>query len=281
MADTWEENTDLLPRVVRARWSVRITITGVIVAAAIAGATFLVPAGNRMDTQTELVVRAQAIDLATALDATARTAHARSDQIAGNPVLRAVILTDAKTVADLLASKEFTLEPLAGETMELFQRDGVLVNSLVRTPPNAAPIRWMRGAGTRLENVGDGLHVVVTAGVERLKDGLGYKPTITGSLAVSDPIDLTKVRAQLATVATSAVLEGAGGAPLVVLDGPRGRDPVRATVHPNPEWFADLTLVVTPRTHLGRPAWVTVVRIASAAIALLLLVGALIQRRRR
>lgn len=281
MADTWEENTDLLPRVVRARWSTRITITGVFVVAAVAGATFVVPAGNRMDPQTELVVRAQAIDLATALDATARTAHARSDEIAGNPLLRAVILTDAKTVADLVASKQFTLEPHTGETMELFQLDGVLVNSLVRTPPNAAPLRWMRGEGTRLENVGDHLNVVVSAGVERLKDGLGYKPTISGSLAVSDPIDLAAVRKQLATVATGAVLEGAGGAPLVVLDGPRGSDAVRATVHPNPEWFADLTLVATPRAHAGRPVWVIPVRIACAVAALGLLAGALLGRRRR
>jgi hypothetical protein len=280
MADTWEENTDLLPRVVRARRSSRITVIGLFVAAAIAAVTFAVPAPPRIDPNAELVVRAQAIDLATALDSTARTAHDRSDRIAGMPLLRAAILTDAKTVADLLASKEFALQPLAGETMELFQRDGDSVTTLARTPANAAPIRWMRGAGTRLENVGDGLHVVVSAGVDRLKDGDGYKPTISGSLAVSDPIDLSHVRAQLATVATSALLERAGGVPLVVLAGSGGSDLIRATVHPNPEWFADLTLVATPRAGAGRPAWILAARIAAAVLALGAIAGAFIGRRR-
>ena len=165
MADTWEENTDLLPRVVWARRSARFTIGGLFAAAAIAGATFAVPASPRIEPNAELVVRAQAIDLATALDATARTTHERSDQIAEMPLLRAAILTDARTVGDLVASKEFTLQPLAGETMELFQLDGDQVTSLVRTPPSAAPLRWMRGEGTRLENVGDHLNVVVSAGV--------------------------------------------------------------------------------------------------------------------
>lgn len=165
--------------------------------------------------------------------------------------------------------------------MELFQRDGDSVTTLVRTPEKAAPIRWMRGAGTRLENVGDGLHVVVSAGVDRLKDGEGYKPTVSGSLAVSDPIDLGHVRQQLATVATSAVLEGAGGAPLVVLAGPSGSDRVKATVHPNPEWFGDLTLVASPRIHTGAPVWILAARIAAAVLAIAVLIGAFVGRGRR
>jgi hypothetical protein len=280
-AESWEENTDLIPRVVWARRSARLLISGVLAAAVIAGATFAVPATPHVDARAEEVLRAQAIDLATALDTTARTAHARSDQIAGNDVLRAAILTDAKTIADLMASKQLSLQPGPGETMELFQRDGDQVTSLVRIPANAAPIRWMRGAGTRLENVGDRLHVVVTAGVDRLKEGEGYKPTISGSLAVSDPIDLAAVRTQLATAVTSAVLEGAGATPLVVLDGPRDGQTLRATVHPNPEWFGDLTLVVTPKTHLARPAWVGAVRIVSALVALVLLAMVIVRKRKR
>ncbi len=280
--ETWDENTDLLPRVAWARRSIRLYAVGVFVAAAIAGATFAVPPVRRDDPRAAEVLRTQAAGLATALDTTAKTAHDRSDQIASDNTLRAVILTDAKTVADLVASNEWRLQPLAGETMELFQLDGDQVTSLVRTPDGAAPIRYMRGAGTRLENVGDGMHVVVTAGVERLKDGAGYKPTISGSLAVSDPIDLGAVRAQLATVAVSAAIEGAGKTPLVVLPAVQGQTagtPVRATIHPNPEWFGDLMLVVTPRTTLVRPSWVGAVRIISAALALVLVAAAIVRRR--
>lgn len=281
-AESWEENTDLLPRVAWQRRSARLLIAGGVVAAAAALGTFAVPAARRDDPRAAEVLRSQADRLATALDTTARTAHDRSDQIASDNTLRAVILTDAKTVADLVASNEWKLQPLTGETMELFQLDGDQVASLVRTPAGAAPIRYMRGAGTRLENVGDSMHVVVTAGVERLKDGLGYKPTISGSLAVSDPIDLAAVRAQLAPIAVSAMIEGAGKAPLVVLPAVQGQTagtPVRATVHPNPEWFGDLTLVVTPRTTLATPAWIWPVRIAAAVLALALLVAAIVLRR--
>jgi len=280
--ESWDENTDLLPRVALQRRSTRLMVIGACVAASVAAGTFVVPATPHNDPRAADVVKAQAAALATALDTTARTAHERSDQIASISVLRAAILTDARTVADLVASKEFTLQPLAGETMELFQIDGGQVASLVRTPPAAKPIRWMRGAGTRLENVGDGMDVVVTADVERLKDGAGYKSTISGSFALSDPIDLAGVRAQLRSVAVSAVIEGAGGAALIVLApvaGEVGGTPLRATIHPNPEWFGDLTLVVTPRIHAERPAWVTPVRIASAALGLLLLAGTLVRRR--
>ena len=188
--------------------------------------------------------------------------------------MRAAILTDMETVADLVASEHFEVKPLAGETIELFQRDGNSVTSLLRTPANAPAIRFMAGAGTRLENVGVALHVIVTAEVERLKDGLGYKPTISGSLALSEPIALDDVRTKLAAVALSASITGAGKTPLVVLPVAPGSAgaPLHATIHPNPEWFADLTLVASPRTIHAHQSWIMPVRILGFALAALLFV---------
>ena len=269
-----EEHTEEVPRIVRARRVGRVLVAGAGIAASLAAATWFAPRRAAADPRAAAVVRAQAVALARALDTTAGTAHARSDQLASDSLMRAAILTDAKTVADLVASKQFTLAPLAGETMELFQLDGDQVTSLVRTPPGAAPIRWMRGEGTRIENVGDGLNVVVSAEVERLKDGAGYKTTISGSLAISDPIALDAVRTQLAGIALSAVIEGAGKAPLVVLAPQPGTAgaALRENVHPNPEWFGDLTLSAIPRTRAVRPTWTAPVRDGGFAIAALLLI---------
>jgi len=277
--ESWDhDSTDLIPRIVRTRRSLQVTLALATVALAAALATWAVPARPVVDPAAADVVRDQAAAIATALDRTASTAHQRSDQIATDPVMRAAILTDTQTVADLVKSEHFEVKPLAGETIELFQRDrdtgGDTVTSLLRTPANAPAIRFMPGAGTRIENVGAALHVIVTAEVERLKDGQGYKPTISGSLALSDPMALDDVRKKLAAVALSASITGAGKTPLIVLAPSPGTagPPLHATIHPNPEWFADLTLEVSPRTTHGHQSWILPVRIGGFALAALLFV---------
>jgi len=273
--ESWDhDSTDLIPRVVRTRRGLQILLASATLALVAALVTWALPPHERADPAAADVVRDQAAAIATALDRTASTAHQRSDQIATNPLMRAAILTDSQTVADLVQSEHFEVKPLAGETVELFQRDGDDVTSLLRTPQTAPAIRFMPGAGTRLENVGAALHVIVTAEVERLKDGLGYKPTISGSLALSDPIALDDVRAKLGAVALSASITGAGKTPLVVLAPMAGQagTPVHATIHPNPEWFADLTLVASPRMIRTRASWILPVRIAGFALAALFFV---------
>jgi hypothetical protein len=280
---SWDhDSTDLIPRIVRTRRRLQVLLAAATVALAAALATWAVPARTLVDPAAADVVRDQAAAIATALDRTAGTAHQRSDQIATDPVMRAAILTDTQTVADLVKSEHFEVKPLAGETIELFQRDrdsgGDTVTSLLRTPANAPAIRFMPGAGTRIENVGAALHVIVTAEVERLKDGQGYKPTISGSLALSDPMALDDVRKKLAAVALSASITGAGKTPLIVLapaaGAARGTDGVslHATIHPNPEWFADLTLEAAPKTIRARQSWILPVRIIGFALAALLFV---------
>jgi hypothetical protein len=273
--ESWDhDSTDLIPRVVRTRRSLQVTLALATVTLAAALATWAIPPRTLVDPAAADVVRDQAAAIATALDRTASTAHQRSDQIATSPLMRAAILTDTQTVADLVASEHFEVKPRAGETVELFQRDGTSVTSLLRTPATAPAIRFMAGDGTRIENVGTALHVIVTAEVERLKDGLGYKPTISGSLALSEPIALDDVRKKLATVAISASITGAGKTPLIVLAPTAGSAgaPLHATIHPDPEWFADLTLVAAPRTLRSHQSWILPVRIAGFALALLFFV---------
>lgn len=272
---SWEEHTEIRPRVAFGRRWGWLLVGGAVVAVGVAAATFFVPRRTVIDPAFHDTLVTQARALASALDATAGTAHDRSAKLASDPLLRAAILTDAQTVADLVASEHFPLAPLAGETMELFQRDGDSVASLVRTPAGSAPLRWMPGSGTRLENIGNALEVIVSAEVERLKDGVGYKATISGSLAIADPIGLDRVRAELRKVSATAVLDGAGKASLVVLPPSSGAvgSPVRLTVRPNPEWFGDLTLVVEPRTRTIAQSWVAPVRYGLLALAALLLIA--------
>ena len=272
---SWDEHTEIRPRVVFVRPWRWLLVAAAIVAIGVAAATFFVPRRTIIDPAFHDTLVAQARALATALDRTAGMAHQRSAKLAGDPLLRAAILTDAQTVADLVASEHFPLAPLAGETMELFQRDGDSVTSLVRTPAGGTPLHWMPGSGTRLETIGNALVVIVSAEVERLKDGVGYKATISGSLAIADPIDLDRVRAELGKVCATAVLDGAGKDSLVVLPPSPGDvgSPVRLTVRPNPEWFGDLTLVVEPRTQTTEQAWVPPVRYGLFGLAALLLIA--------
>jgi hypothetical protein len=280
---SWEEHTEIRPRVpVAQRWG-WLLVAGAVVAVGVAAATFFVPRRTIIDPAFHDTLVTQARALAMALDATAGTAHQRSAKLASDPVLRAAILTDAQTVADLVASEHFPLAPLAGETMELFQRDGDSVTSLVRTPPGGTPLHWMPGSGTRLETIGNALVVIVSAEVDRLKDGVGYKATISGSLAIADPIGLDRVRAELGKVCATAVLDGAGKGSLVVLPPSPGAvgAPVRLTVRPNPEWFGDLTLVVEPRTRSIEQAWVPPVRYGLFGLAALLLIARIAAGKRR
>ena len=106
----------------RTRRTLQITLASATVALGAALATWAVLLDARVDPSAADVVRDQAAAIATALDRTAGTAHQRSDQIATDPLMRAAILTDMETVADLVASEHFEVKPLTGETIELFQR---------------------------------------------------------------------------------------------------------------------------------------------------------------
>lgn len=279
-----EEDTDLLARVVSARrWVFVGSLTGVVVGIlVIAGVTYLGQTRWRVVAPATLAaLDGEVTAMGNTLDEVARTAHERADRIAANSMVRAAIFTDAATVGDMLNS-DFELTPIKdeklikGDTLELFQHEGTRSTSLVRWPKDAAAIRPLHGRETRLE--GDrrgGLDVVVSSPVERYKEGEGYRAGVTGTIALSIPVDLTIGRQPLGNLVAEAALDVAGErVPLVAAHGARG-DPVVRPVR----WAAQpVSIRMVPVTSQAK--WIDVVRYVAGAICLVLLVVSVLAWRR-
>ena len=194
--------------------------------------------------------------------------------------MRAAILTDSQTVADLVQSEHFEVKPLAGETIELFQRDrdsgGDTVTSLLRTPGERArdPVH-ARGRHAHRER---------RRGTPCDRHRRGWRSSFEGRAGLqaddqqlarlSDPMALMTCEEARRGRAVGVGITGAGKTPLVVLAPASGTAgaPLHATIHPNPEWFADLTLEVAPKTIRTHQSWILPVRIVGFALAALLFV---------
>ena len=150
--------------------------------------------------------------LAAVLDAAANSAHARADGVAGSPMLRAAIETDAATLKDM-AGGDFIFTANKNESLEIFQiRDGGTPASMLRVPPEAAAIPPISGDATRIQNDGKEVVVVASAPITR-RDGV-----IGGAAAISQVVDLSPVKQALQKDAIQATLVGLGSP--IVLAGP-------------------------------------------------------------
>ena len=190
-----DENTDIIPRVVRARRA-RGAIALVLGVGALgaAGVTFALPANHVVAPETRTALEAQAQAVASALQAAAGAAHVRANRIATHDTVRAAIQTDAATAVDMMKS-DFNQTPIKdekliqGETLELFQLVNGAPAALARMPAEAASLAALAGQSTRVARMGDGVAVVVSAPVERFKDGPGYQP-VDGLLVMASPVNL-------------------------------------------------------------------------------------------
>jgi len=285
-----DENTDLLPRVVRARRRLGVVwfVLGVATLGA-AGATFVVAGSPEVAPATTAALGLEAKAIASAVDASARAAHVRSDRIATHKMVRAAIMTDAATAADM-ANSDFNTTPIKderlipGETLEMFQIQDGKATSLVRIPADAHPLAVPDGRDTRLVDDGKGgLLIVVGAPIEPYKQGEpGYREGITGSLAMAIPIDLTFIRQQAAAHAVKAELLGADK-PIALVSA---ADPVgpelTLPVQPSPEWrLPQLQLSAIPVTTATEPGWLVPARYGGFAVGVALLALALLALRRR
>jgi hypothetical protein len=115
-----EEHTEILARVAWARrrpsmmWLVG---AGGSLTVAVAITLF---ATRPIERETTLELERDASDIGRAVDAAAQAAHQRADIIANMPILRAAILTDAMTAADVMRN-ELDLRLIPGEVVELSQ----------------------------------------------------------------------------------------------------------------------------------------------------------------
>jgi hypothetical protein len=272
--DEWkEEHTEVLARIVWARkrpsllWLVG---TGICFISAVAITVFAPPPTRVVERATTAVLESQAADIGRAVDSVARAAHVQANTVAATSMIRAAILTDAATVADVMKT-EFKLELRPDEVIELFQIHGNQLTTLIRIPGTAAALPAVKDKDVAIVHVDqNGLYVVVGAPVERIKDGAGYDTDKTGMFVLAAPVDLEPMRKQLAEYVVDATLAESGKTVrLVHKSPPVTAELVRLTV---PSKTAELTLVVAPVMTSYRATWIDPARYASFALGGLLLV---------
>jgi hypothetical protein len=234
-----------------------------------------------------------AAELGLTIDAAARVAHQRAQSVANTPMMRAAILTDAATVADLMKS-EFKFELAPGEVVELFQVHDGQIDTLIRMPATAPALPRVQDRDvTRVEIDGAGLRVIAGAHVDRLKDGEGYDARMAGMFMLSSPIGVEAIRQQIAEYADDAMLvdptgssvpRPAGGAVGIPTPHLASLDASRAfqLVHRPPETpghtlslavateAAKLTLAVVPRLTGHRAPWLDLARNISFVLGALM-----------
>ena len=148
--------------------------------------------------------------IGSTIDGEARAAQVRIDAVATSSMLRAAIVTNAETLADMARDKDLVFPVKDGERLEVFQIDGGKRVSMLRVPANAAPIETLSPGDALLEARLDGLAVVVSAKVT------APSSDITGEVALQVPIDLGAVKDRLAAVVDEGIVMGLA-IPLVVV----------------------------------------------------------------
>ncbi|HEX8112866.1 MAG TPA: hypothetical protein VF516_34280, partial [Kofleriaceae bacterium] len=149
---------------------------------------------------------------ANLIDAEARAAQLRASGIAGMPMLRAAIETDAATLHDM-AGSDFIFTPMPGEALELFQlSDRGTPASMLRIPETSPPLPPVLGNQTRITHDGRKITIIAGAPVSKQRAGIG------GSVAIAVPIDLAPVHKRIAEHVRSAALVGLGE-PLTLVGG--------------------------------------------------------------
>lgn len=269
-----EEHTEVLARVAWARRRPSMLwIGGAGLWFTIAFAITLIESPARgLSSDTRQALHHEVAEIGRAVDGAARAAHQRADRIAGTSMIRAAILTDAATVADVMAS-EFKLSLAQGEVIELFQIHNGTPDLLIRMPQTAGELpRITDRERTLVHFDGTDLRVVVCARIERLKDGLGYDAHTAGNFVLSAPIDLAAVRRRLTELELDATLAESGIAVHLVQRSPIA---VSEMVElPVPTRVAKLTLIVAPSAlSARRAAWVAPVRNASYVLGALCLIA--------
>ncbi|HEX3473672.1 MAG TPA: hypothetical protein VHT91_01460 [Kofleriaceae bacterium] len=223
----------------------------------------------------------QATELGLTIDAAARAAHQRAQSVANTPMMRAAILTDAATVADVMKS-EFRFQLAPGEVIELFQIHDGQIDSLIRMPATAPALPRIAARDVaRVEIDGTGLRVIAGAHVDRLKDGEGYDARVAGMFMLASPVGVEPIRQQIAEYADDATLvdptEGSAPRP-ALLDASRAFHLVhQASDTPGHTLslavateVAKLTLTVVPRLTGHRAPWLDLARNISFVLGALM-----------
>ncbi len=212
----------------------------------------------------------QAGELGLTIDAAVRAARQRAQSVAHAPMMRAAILTDAATVADVM-NNEFKFQLAPGEVVELFQIHDGQVDTLIRMPATAPALPRVADRDAAMVEIdGTGLRVIAGERVERLKSGEGYDSRTTGMFMLSSPIGLEAIRQQIAAYAEDATLAEASRAIHLVHQASASAGHTLSL--PVPTEAAKLTLTIVPDLTGHRAPWLDLARNISAVLGALMLI---------
>jgi hypothetical protein len=212
----------------------------------------------------------EAAELGLTIDAAVRVARQRAQGVANTPMMRAAILTDAATVADVMKS-EFKFQLAPGEVVELFQIHDGQMDTLIRMPATAPGLpRIQERDIARVEIDGAGLRVIAGARVDRLKEGEGYDARVSGTFMLSSPVGLEAIRQQIAQYAEDAAVVDASRT-IHLVHQPSGT-PGRTLSLAVPTEAAKLTLTVVPALTGHRAPWLDLARNISVVLGALMLI---------
>lgn len=148
-------------------------------------------------------LKATAALIGTTIDGEVRGVQVRAEAVATSSMLRAGIVTDAQTLADMARDKDMVFPVKDGETLEVFQIADGKRASLLRVPANGTELEPPPAGKSQLEaRIGDVLAVIASAKVA------SPEPSISGEVALSAPIDLAPIRARLIDQVEEAVITG-------------------------------------------------------------------------
>lgn len=268
-----EEHTEVLARAVwtRRRPSLRWLGGAAMWFTAAIAITMCAPhSTHTLAPATITALEHEATELGLTIDAAVRAARQRAQGVANTPMMRAAILTDAATVADMMKS-EFKFQLAPGEVIELFQIHDGQIDTLIRMPATAPALPRIREREVaRVEIEGASVRVIAGARVDRIKDGEGYDATMTGMFMLSSPVGLEAVRQRIAQHAEDAALVEASRTIHLVHQpsGPPGRTLSLAV----PTEAAKLTLAVVPALTGHRAPWLDLARNISVVLGALMLI---------
>ncbi len=219
---------------------------------------------------TVVALEHQAGELGLTIDAAVRAARQRAQSVAHAPMMRAAILTDAATVADVM-NNEFKFQLAPGEVVELFQIHDGQVDTLIRMPATAPALPRVADRDAAMVEIdGTGLRVIAGERVERLKSGEGYDSRTTGMFMLSSPIGLEAIRQQIAAYAEDATLAEASRAIHLVHQASASAGHTLSL--PVPTEAAKLTLTIVPDLTGHRAPWLDLARNISAVLGALMLI---------
>jgi serine/threonine protein kinase len=178
-----------------------------------------------------------AAQIASAIDSAANEVKLRAQTIAGTPMLRAAIETDAATLEDMAHDGAIT-KPSGGDVMEIVQlRDGKHT-PLLRMPGDARPLT---DPGDDIAAISDGqLHITAAAPVTKVNAN-----AVGGDVVIATKLDLAPIAARLHDRVLAARVEGLGTPIVLVPPRPLAGDEVSRPITPKALKRAKPVLVAT------------------------------------